>query len=85
MTLQVDLAETRRLLERVSQRLDELDRRHIPERGPRQDRTAALAAVQRDSLYLAHLLELARVNVLSEYHRIRGGFTDHLPTEEQTP
>lgn len=80
---EVNLFEVRELLDAAIKRLDDLDGRQIPERAPKQDRTAVLAGVQKDSLYLAHLFDLMRVHTLSEYHRIRGGFTDHLPTEEQ--
>lgn len=76
---EVNLSEVRDLLGKALIRLDDLDGRHIPERVPRQDRTQALAGVQRDALYLAHLFDLMKVHTLSEYHLIRGGFTDHRP------
>ena len=66
----------------ATERCEALDQRDIPHQ--HKDRVKAMAGIQRDTLYLAHLLDRARLLVLDEYHLVRG-FTDHLqPNEEQS-
>lgn len=78
----VNLTEVAEMLRIASERCAALDQTVLPSPQRHKDRVAALASVQRDSLYLAHLLDRARILTLDEYHSVRG-FTDHLPTEEQ--
>jgi hypothetical protein len=42
-----------------------------------RDRSAALARINKELLYLAHLCDAARVAAMDEYQRLRG-FTEHL-------
>lgn len=83
MTERVDLSEVRRLLAAASDRCSQLDGTPIPSQDNRRDRQAAVAEVQRLTLFLAHLLDTARARTMDEYHLVRG-FTDHLPNEEHS-
>lgn len=80
---QVNLSEPIEMIRVATERCAELDGRDIPHQ--HKDRVKALAGIQRDTLYLAHLLDRARLLVLDEYHLLRG-FTDHRPptTERAT-
>jgi hypothetical protein len=52
---------------------------HCPDR---RERNGRIAALQRDLVYLAHILEKAKVAVMDEYHAMRGK-TAHLEGEDE--
>ena len=81
--MKVDLSEVERLLRAALKRCEDLHGMTVPEPAVGKDRTRALAAFQRDVLYLAHLCDAARVGSLGVYHKERGGYADHLVTHEQ--
>lgn len=73
----LDLHEARTLLKAALDKVDEIDGRNLPHPERTRDRSAALAAVAKDLLFLAHCCDKARVLVMDEYQLTRG-FTTHL-------
>ena len=68
----LDMTAVRELLTLASEGLAHLDGYRVPARQGGRSRTAELAVASKELLYLAHLLDKARVLVLDEYHVVRG-------------
>lgn len=73
----IDLTPVRDLLATAQEQLAEFDGREIPQAARGRDRGAEMAEITKSLLFMAHLLDKARLLVLDEYHVARG-FTDHL-------
>lgn len=72
----VDLDEVRDLLKTALLKVEEIDRATLPDSARARDRSAAIAALCKELLFLAHVCDKARIHVLDEYQATRG-FTDH--------
>lgn len=75
----IDLDDVRDVLLHVVGRVQQLNGTEIPDENTRgRDRSAALAPLHKELLYLSHLCDKAKVAINDEYHRSRGytEFTD---------
>lgn len=68
---QVNVAAALDALDAAAKRLQAIDGKDVPE-GPGRAVSAALADLAKELMYAAHLCARAEVEVLHEYHRIRG-------------
>jgi hypothetical protein len=75
---QLDLNDVRDVLLQAVQRVQALNGKTIPSASQARDRSAALAPIHRELLFVAHLADKARVGIMDEYHHTRGfdGFPD---------
>lgn len=76
---QLELDDVRDVLLHMVSRIQQLNGTAIPAETIRgRDRSAALAPLHKELLFLAHLADKARVGINDEYHRTRGytEFTD---------
>lgn len=70
--IEIDLSVFRDLLDSIDDLSDKLDGQKIPSRLQGRERSAALAVVAKDLLFLSHLCDKARVAALDAYHASRG-------------
>lgn len=73
----VNLSAVHDLLGAALDRAIALDGREIPERMAGKSRSAELAEINKDLVFLSHLLDKARVLTLDAYQSVRG-FDEHL-------
>lgn len=76
----VDLSEVAELLKTALDRIPRSDGRSVPAQLTGRDRSAELAGLTRDLLYLAHLCKKAETAAMDEYWVLKGQ-TEHLPRE----
>lgn len=74
----LELDDVRDVLLHIVGRVQKLNGTAIPDSSRARDRSAALAPIHRELLFLAHLCDKARVGIYDEYHHTRGfdEFTD---------
>lgn len=75
-TVTVDLSEVFHLFKDMQVRLDSLNGRRIPGDVGGRERSAALAEISKELLFLGHLCDKARLASLDQYHSTRG----YMPT-----
>lgn len=68
----IDLSEVNDLLQVISERLPELDGKTLNPKITGRDRSAELAYLTKELLYLAHLCKKAETLVLDEYWVVKG-------------
>lgn len=73
----VDLSNARETLRQAIRRLDQLDGTKIPPRQTGRARTAELASLTKQLLFVGHLCRRAEVEILDEYY-VAKGETEHL-------
>lgn len=75
----LDLHDVRELLKSALAKVDDIDGRQLPDQARTRDRSAAIAAVAKELLFLAHCCDKARLLVMDEYQMTRG-YTSHYTT-----
>ena len=75
-TVKVDLSTVLTLVGDMQRRMEKIDGRRVPGNITGRERSAALAEISKELLFLSHLCDKVRVATLDQYHATRGFVLD---------